>query len=182
MGCPSVDIIVTELIMLGARRFVRVGTAGSLQPHAIRMFALLLLTFFFFSMRCTFGGHQHLLSLGTAGSTRMKGRPLMFQLNGWPSHVCLRICSSSCHCFTCVGCQAASLLMMSTRPYFSSLGGTSYSLHTRPAASYPSSLLCILSVYCVPASPFVRRGLAPCSSPTRTHPPHPTTTQATATL
>ena len=48
MGCPSVDIIVTELIMLGARRFVRVGTAGSLQPHAIRMFALLLLTFFFF--------------------------------------------------------------------------------------------------------------------------------------
>lgn len=36
MGCPSVDIIVTELIMLGARRFLRVGTAGSLQPKAIR--------------------------------------------------------------------------------------------------------------------------------------------------
>lgn len=33
MGCPSVDIIVTELIKLGARRFLRVGSAGGLQPH-----------------------------------------------------------------------------------------------------------------------------------------------------
>lgn len=32
MGCPSVDIVVTELIGLGARRFLRIGTAGSLQP------------------------------------------------------------------------------------------------------------------------------------------------------
>lgn len=37
MGCPSVDIIVTELIKLGAKRFIRVGTAGSLQPHTIRV-------------------------------------------------------------------------------------------------------------------------------------------------
>ncbi len=32
MGCPSVDIIVTELVRLGARRFMRIGTAGTLQP------------------------------------------------------------------------------------------------------------------------------------------------------
>ena len=35
MGCPSVDIIVNELIRLGARRLLRVGTAGSLQPGRI---------------------------------------------------------------------------------------------------------------------------------------------------
>ena len=29
MGCPSVDIIVTELIQMGAKYFIRVGTAGS---------------------------------------------------------------------------------------------------------------------------------------------------------
>lgn len=33
MGCPSVDLIVTELIALGAQVMVRVGTCGSLQPH-----------------------------------------------------------------------------------------------------------------------------------------------------
>lgn len=33
MGCPSVDLIVTELIALGAQLMVRVGTCGSLQPH-----------------------------------------------------------------------------------------------------------------------------------------------------
>ncbi len=32
MGCPSVDIVVTELIQLGARRLLRIGTAGTLQP------------------------------------------------------------------------------------------------------------------------------------------------------
>ena len=32
MGCPSLGIVVTELIELGARRFLRVGSAGSLQP------------------------------------------------------------------------------------------------------------------------------------------------------
>jgi len=35
MGCPSVDIIVSELIHLGARRLLRLGTAGSLQPGRI---------------------------------------------------------------------------------------------------------------------------------------------------
>ncbi len=33
MGCPGVDLIVTELIALGAQVMVRVGTCGSLQPH-----------------------------------------------------------------------------------------------------------------------------------------------------
>ena len=33
MGCPSVDIIVTELLQLGARRFLRIGTAGGLQDE-----------------------------------------------------------------------------------------------------------------------------------------------------
>lgn len=32
MGCPSVDIVVGELIAGGARRLLRVGTAGSMQP------------------------------------------------------------------------------------------------------------------------------------------------------
>lgn len=32
MGCPSVDIVVGELLQAGARRFLRVGTCGSLQP------------------------------------------------------------------------------------------------------------------------------------------------------
>lgn len=33
MGCPSVDIVANELIALGARRLLRVGTAGGLQPQ-----------------------------------------------------------------------------------------------------------------------------------------------------
>ncbi len=33
MGCPSVDIVVGELVELGARRMLRVGTSGTLQPH-----------------------------------------------------------------------------------------------------------------------------------------------------
>ncbi len=33
MGCPSVDIIVGELLQLGVRRFLRVGTAGTLQKQ-----------------------------------------------------------------------------------------------------------------------------------------------------
>ena len=32
MGCPSTEIIVHELYNLGAKRFLRVGTAGTLQP------------------------------------------------------------------------------------------------------------------------------------------------------
>ncbi len=31
MGCPSMDIVLNELIILGAKRFIRLGTAGSLQ-------------------------------------------------------------------------------------------------------------------------------------------------------
>lgn len=30
MGCPSIDIIVTELIEVGVKHFIRIGTAGSL--------------------------------------------------------------------------------------------------------------------------------------------------------
>jgi uridine phosphorylase len=33
MGTPSVDIVVWELMQIGARRFLRVGTTGTLQPH-----------------------------------------------------------------------------------------------------------------------------------------------------
>jgi purine-nucleoside phosphorylase len=33
MGAPSAGIVFEELIMLGARRLVRVGTCGGLQPH-----------------------------------------------------------------------------------------------------------------------------------------------------
>jgi len=36
MGPSSVDIIVSELILIGAKRFLRVGTAGSLQHGSIR--------------------------------------------------------------------------------------------------------------------------------------------------
>lgn len=35
MGCPSLDIIVNELFKLGAKRFLRVGTAGSMQSDRI---------------------------------------------------------------------------------------------------------------------------------------------------
>lgn len=33
MGCPSAEIILHELIHLGGKRFLRVGSAGSLQPN-----------------------------------------------------------------------------------------------------------------------------------------------------
>jgi uridine phosphorylase len=33
MGCPSMEIILHELFELGAKRFLRVGTAGSLQDY-----------------------------------------------------------------------------------------------------------------------------------------------------
>ena len=36
MGCPSAGIVFEELVMLGARRLIRVGTCGGLQDH-IRM-------------------------------------------------------------------------------------------------------------------------------------------------
>jgi uridine phosphorylase len=44
MGCPSVDIVVQELFKLGARRFLRVGTAGSLQPDRVRVGHLVVAT------------------------------------------------------------------------------------------------------------------------------------------
>jgi uridine phosphorylase len=36
MGAPSIDIILHELFGLGAKTFIRVGTAGSMQPHRIK--------------------------------------------------------------------------------------------------------------------------------------------------
>lgn len=44
MGCPSLDIIVTELIAMGARRFIRVGTSGSLQPQTVKAGHLVIAT------------------------------------------------------------------------------------------------------------------------------------------
>lgn len=35
MGAPSAEIIVTELFHLGGRRFLRVGTSGSMQPAMV---------------------------------------------------------------------------------------------------------------------------------------------------
>lgn len=37
MGCPSMDIIATELLQIGVKRIIRVGTAGSLQPKTLRV-------------------------------------------------------------------------------------------------------------------------------------------------
>lgn len=36
MGCPSTEIIVHELFHMGAKRFLRVGTAGTLQPSLLK--------------------------------------------------------------------------------------------------------------------------------------------------
>src|SRR5438067_6764752 len=33
MGCPSAAIVVEELVQLGVKRLMRVGTCGGLQPH-----------------------------------------------------------------------------------------------------------------------------------------------------
>src|SRR5258708_37350396 len=33
MGCPSAAIVIEELIMLGCKKLLRVGTCGGLQPH-----------------------------------------------------------------------------------------------------------------------------------------------------
>ncbi|WP_419419329.1 nucleoside phosphorylase [Legionella sp. D16C41] len=44
MGGPSADIIINELISLGARRLLRVGTAGSLQPDKIKVGHLVVAT------------------------------------------------------------------------------------------------------------------------------------------
>lgn len=37
MGCPSMEIILHELYHLGAKRFLRIGTAGSLQPSKVKV-------------------------------------------------------------------------------------------------------------------------------------------------
>jgi uridine phosphorylase len=37
MGCPSMEIILHELYHLGAKRFLRIGTAGSLQPEDVKI-------------------------------------------------------------------------------------------------------------------------------------------------
>ncbi|RYZ64788.1 MAG: uridine phosphorylase, partial [Proteobacteria bacterium] len=44
MGCPSMDIIATELLQIGAKRLIRVGTAGSLQPSFLRVGSLVVPT------------------------------------------------------------------------------------------------------------------------------------------
>lgn len=44
MGAPSTDIILNELRLLGAKNFIRVGTAGSLQPSYIRRGAIVVPT------------------------------------------------------------------------------------------------------------------------------------------
>lgn len=44
MGGPSADIIINELIILGGRRFLRVGTAGSMQPDRIRVGDIVIAT------------------------------------------------------------------------------------------------------------------------------------------
>ncbi len=44
MGCPSLDIVVSELVLLGARSFIRVGTAGSLRPDMVRVGDLVVAT------------------------------------------------------------------------------------------------------------------------------------------
>lgn len=41
MGCPSVEIILHELFNLGGKRFLRVGTAGSLQPAMVHTGSLI---------------------------------------------------------------------------------------------------------------------------------------------
>ncbi|MGQ3889865.1 nucleoside phosphorylase [Legionella sp. CNM-1927-20] len=44
MGGPSEDIIINELINLGTRRLLRVGTAGSLQPNLVKTGHLVIAT------------------------------------------------------------------------------------------------------------------------------------------
>lgn len=44
MGGPSADIIINELILLGARRILRIGTAGSLQPDVVKAGDLVIAT------------------------------------------------------------------------------------------------------------------------------------------
>lgn len=44
MGCPSLNIVLSELILLGARIFIRVGTSGSVSPDVVRAGSLVIAT------------------------------------------------------------------------------------------------------------------------------------------
>ncbi len=44
MGCPSLGIVVSELILVGVRRFLRVGSAGSLQGDRVPAGSLVVAT------------------------------------------------------------------------------------------------------------------------------------------
>ncbi|MFK7847283.1 MAG: uridine phosphorylase [Rhodothermales bacterium] len=44
MGVSSIEIILSELIFAGARRFLRIGTCGSLQPEKIRVPSAVIVT------------------------------------------------------------------------------------------------------------------------------------------
>lgn len=44
MGVSSMEIILSELIFFGARRFLRIGTCGSLQPSSIRVPSAIVVT------------------------------------------------------------------------------------------------------------------------------------------
>ncbi|MBN1945728.1 MAG: hypothetical protein JW797_08620 [Bradymonadales bacterium] len=44
MGCPSLNIVVTELIGLGARLFIRIGSSGSVRPDTVRVGSLVIAT------------------------------------------------------------------------------------------------------------------------------------------
>jgi len=44
MGGPSADIVINELVMLGAKRLLRVGTSGSLHPQQIKVGDLIVAT------------------------------------------------------------------------------------------------------------------------------------------
>ena len=44
MGVSSMEIILSELIFAGARRFLRIGTCGSLQPEKIRVPSAIVVT------------------------------------------------------------------------------------------------------------------------------------------
>jgi uridine phosphorylase len=44
MGGPSADIIINELVMLGAKRLLRVGTSGSLHPEHVKVGDIIVAT------------------------------------------------------------------------------------------------------------------------------------------
>lgn len=44
MGCPSADVILHQLFANGAKRFLRIGTAGSLQPNYIKTGSVVVAT------------------------------------------------------------------------------------------------------------------------------------------